>query len=200
MGNPITTTMSHQKQKPMAVYEPREDSFLLAKHVQQRARGRVLDMGAGSGIQAETAMRNKQVTTVLATDIDRESLQQLHEKKIPARYSDIFSGIRPTEKFDTIMFNPPYLPATPEEDPATARQVAGGKNGNELLLRFLHGTKAHLAPKGIILCIASSLTQDVDAAIAREGYQTKVLEEESFFFETLIFLLLRYAPFPFSAK
>ncbi len=45
----------------MQLYEPREDSELLAKHVNEHAKGICLDVGTGSGIQAVEAAKNKNV-------------------------------------------------------------------------------------------------------------------------------------------
>ncbi|MBI2659492.1 hypothetical protein HYX05_05335, partial [Candidatus Woesearchaeota archaeon] len=35
-----------------SVYEPREDSTMLERYVREYAKGKVLDVGTGSGIQA----------------------------------------------------------------------------------------------------------------------------------------------------
>ena len=56
------------------VYEPQEDSFLLREFTLKYAKGRVLDMGTGSGIQAIAAATKKQVTQVFASDIDRNAI------------------------------------------------------------------------------------------------------------------------------
>ena len=55
------------------IYEPREDSFLLQKYVKKYSKGRVLDMGTGSGIQALTAL--EKTKCVVAVDINEETLQ-----------------------------------------------------------------------------------------------------------------------------
>ncbi len=39
------------------VYEPREDSYLLKKHIPEYSRGIVLDIGTGSGILAKEASK-----------------------------------------------------------------------------------------------------------------------------------------------
>ena len=62
-----------------SVYDPQEDSTMLEKHVRQYAKGKVLDIGTGSGIQAIAAAQNKNVTSVLATDVQKGVIE--HCKK-----------------------------------------------------------------------------------------------------------------------
>ena len=59
------------------IYEPREDSELLAKYVKKYAFGGVLDMGTGSGIQALTAAKKKKVKSVLAADIQANVIDDI---------------------------------------------------------------------------------------------------------------------------
>ena len=78
------------------IYEPAEDSFLLAKAVKKYSPGKsVLDMGSGSGIQAETALSAK-AKSVLSADIDKETIKYLKSKNIRAVQSDLFSNIKNT--------------------------------------------------------------------------------------------------------
>ena len=56
------------------MYHPKEDSFLLEKFV-SLAKGKVLDIGTGAGILAATAAKNSKVKSVIAVDIDRESIE-----------------------------------------------------------------------------------------------------------------------------
>lgn len=137
-------------------YEPREDSYLLLKHLKTYVHGSVLDMGTGTGILAQEA--SKYATQVLAVDIDPEAIavaQKQGKKRPHIRFvkSDLFSHIKGT--FDTIIFNPPYLPTD-----ARAPDIAldGGKKGWELIERFLHASSAFLKPEGNILLLFSSLT------------------------------------------
>ncbi|HLC66666.1 MAG TPA: methyltransferase, partial [Candidatus Nanoarchaeia archaeon] len=92
---------------PFSLYEPREDSYLLAAQVAKYARGKVLDMGIGSGIQASTAAKQRKVKTVLAVDLQSGVIahcrKTLDSKKIRFRVSDLFARI--PEKFDTVIFN-----------------------------------------------------------------------------------------------
>jgi len=164
------------------LYSPREDSYLLAKWVRKLAFGKVLDMGSGSGIQAEAALASEKVMSVLAADINPEALALLTSKGIAAIQSDLFSKVPGT--FDTIIFNPPYLPEGPGHKDIA---LDGGKKGHEVLARFLMQAGAHLKPDGIVLIIFSSLTgkEKIDALLARYGLEHKLLEAMHISFEDL---------------
>jgi putative serine/threonine protein kinase len=178
------------------IYQPREDSFLLEKWVQKLARGRVLDMGTGSGIQAQAAAGQKRVKSVLAADIDPAVVthckKRIAGKKIRCVASDLFSKI-PRVLFDTIVFNPPYLPQELKE-----RDIAleGGKRGYETTVRFLEQANAFLKTDGQILLLFSSLTDKkrVEDAIARQLFAFRGLERLHIFFEDLYVYRIAKSP------
>lgn len=167
-------------------YEPQEDSYLLLEQVKQLAFGKVLDMGTGSGLLAKGAVYSHEVEEVVAVDIDENAIKELKKedvKKLKAFQSDLFANI--SEKFNTIIFNPPYLPKE-EKDPDVA--LDGGVEGYEVIELFLKGAKKHLKKDGIILMVFSNRTgkKEVDKIIREEGYKSKVLSEKSLdFFEEL---------------
>src|SRR3989338_6496308 len=89
----------------MSIYHPAEDSFLLAKHVKITARGilkenpaaRVLDMGTGSGIQAEACIdAGVKKENILCADIDKGAVKLAKKKGFNAVLSDLFSSIKKT--------------------------------------------------------------------------------------------------------
>jgi release factor glutamine methyltransferase len=168
------------------VYEPQEDSYLLLKHVKKLAYGKVIDIGTGSGIVAEGAAKNPGVKKVYAVDIDEEAISQLRKKKIDkvkAFKSNLFASV--SEKFDVIIFNPPYLPSE-EKDEDVA--LDGGRQGYELINKFLKQAKNHLIAGGFILMVFSNRTgkEKVDESIKAEGYDYELLEKKSLaFFEEL---------------
>jgi len=168
------------------IYEPREDSFLLQKFVKQFAKGKVLDVGTGSGIQALAALEN--TSDVLASDINPECVEFVKAKGVTAVVSDLFSNISST--FDLIIFNPPYLPLDEREDSASALSTTGGVKGSEVLERFLEQAKDFLNADGKILIVASSLTPDVPALLKKYKYPYKVLDEEKIPFEVVTVYLL----------
>jgi len=123
------------------VYSPREDSFLLEKAVKENAFGTVLDLGTGSGIQAITAAKNPKVEKVVAADINPAALKTAKEnalaqcvsEKIRFAKSDLFSALG-EEKFDCILFNPPYLPVSEDEN-AGDIALESGESGREVSRR-----------------------------------------------------------------
>jgi len=139
------------------VYEPAEDSELLKKYVKKYAFGSVLDMGTGSGIQAIEASKKKKVNAVLGIDIDKKVVKELKKiktnSKIKIKRSDLFSAVN--GKFDTIIFNPPYLP---QDKGVEDLALYGGKKGWEISKRFFDKVGNFLEANGKILFLFSSLT------------------------------------------
>ena len=173
------------------IYEPDEDSFLLVKQVKKLAKDKkVLDMGTGWGILAETALESG-AKDVLAADIDEEVVEFVKSKGIKVKSSDLFSNI--DEKFDLIIFNPPYLPEDELEDFEIRNVTRGGKEGYEILERFLIDAKRYLNKNGEILIVFSSLTnkEKVDSILKENEYEFKILETKKMFFEELYVYLVK---------
>ncbi len=167
------------------IYEPREDSHLLENEVAKCAKGRkVLDIGSGSGIQAKAALKSG-AKSVLCADIGYEVIKFLKKKGLDAIQSDLFENVN--EKFDLIVFNPPYLPYDEREDSESARTTSGGKRGDEIIARFLKDAKKHLNDKGIILLVVSSLTplEKINKILDKQGFRKEVVGEKKLFMERL---------------
>lgn len=167
------------------IYSPKEDSFLLEKQVKKYAKGRrVLDVGSGSGIQAEAAL-NAEAKSVLATDIDNDSIALLRKKGINCIKSDLFEKVK--GKFDLIIFNPPYLPYDKREDVKSACATSGGKRGDEIIVKFLKSAPLFLEKKGIILLVVSSLTplDKIEKIFQARKLKEEVVAEEKFFMEKI---------------
>jgi len=167
------------------IYTPREDSYLLKNEVKKLAKGKTfLDMGAGSGIQSKTAIAAG-AKTILAADINPEAIKHLKSQKIPAIKSNLFSDIK--GKFDIIAFNAPYLPEDKDEPKDSSLATTGGKRGDEVIIEFFKKAKSHLADKGIILLVLSSLTpkDKILKLLEKKSLNHKVLASKPLFFETL---------------
>ena len=170
------------------IYEPEEDSELLIKYVAKYTHGKVLDLGTGSGIQAETAL--KYTKDVLAVDVDKDVVEFLKKKGINSKVSDLFSNVK--GKFDLIIFNPPYLPNDELEDKESKKITTGGEYGFEILERFFSQVNKYLNKNGKILIVFSSLTNKnkVNKIIKQNKLKFRLLEDKKIFFETLYFYLI----------
>ena len=166
------------------IYRPAEDSYLLQTQVKKFSKEgmQVLDMGTGSGIQAQTA--KTQGAQVLAADINPECVKKVNSLGIKTIHSDLFQNIE--GKFDLIIFNPPYLPEDSREPKDSQLSTTGGKKGSEVLNRFLEQTKDHLKENGKILTVVSSLTK----GIKKEDYNFTKLSEQKIPDEILIVYLI----------
>jgi release factor glutamine methyltransferase len=71
------------------IYDPEEDSFLLQKFVKKYAKGLVLDMGTGSGMQAVTASENADL--VIGLDISKEVIKYC-KKNVKAKNIQFFKS------------------------------------------------------------------------------------------------------------
>lgn len=179
------------------VYEPREDSYFLQEWVAKLARGHVLDMGTGSGIQALTALES--AAKVTAVDIDEEAVanlrlmaQRQHMSNLVVKPSNLFSNVR--GKFDLIVFNPPYLPSDPRVPDAA---LDGGPNGWETIAAFLKGAPTFLRKDAHILLLFSSLTNQlrINDLIRRQKLQFDQLAKMNLEFEELyIYKIWREQP------
>ncbi|MFH1181411.1 MAG: HemK2/MTQ2 family protein methyltransferase [Candidatus Woesearchaeota archaeon] len=170
----------------MPAYTSAEDSFLLAEAVKSYAFGDVLDMGTGSGILAIAAAGCRRVKSITAVDIDEEALLAARKNakghRIKFLQSDLFENVK--GKFDTIIFNPPYLPQDKEFHD---RALHGGKKGYEVIERFLAACNGYLRKDSIILLLFSSLTkkEKVDEFIERNCLKKELLSSQKMFFEEL---------------
>ncbi|MCX8197757.1 MAG: methyltransferase [Candidatus Micrarchaeota archaeon] len=178
-----------------SVYQPSEDSFLLAAYASSLS-GKILDMGTGTGIVALAAASSNPRNDVVGLDISQKAVE-CAKKNAAANgvsnavffQSDLFSAT--SEKFDAILFNPPYLPTTREERLLLGDEnlaYDGGESGLEVFRRFVSQAPSHLFLGGKIAVIGTSLGDGIEKAMeeleSRVG-PASVLAQESFFFEKI---------------
>ena len=180
---------------PDSVYAPLEDSRLLAKAAVQKCSGKILEMGCGSGFVCISLAKIKPDTKVIACDINKAAVAacKKNSKANRVRFkvfeSDLFSSIEKGEKFDFILFNPPYLPTEENEKVDGNLNFAfdGGKSGLEAAFRFLEEAGKYLKKGGKILLVASSAAnlKGLHSKIRKCEFSYKIIGEESFFFEKI---------------
>jgi len=179
------------------VYEPAEDTFLLADYLARivKETDTVLDMGTGCGILAVIAA--KKALKVVATDLNPHAVECVRlnikinnvSSKVNVRLGDIFIPLQKTEKFDLIIFNAPYLPSEPNEGKTLIERAwAGGHRGRQVIDRFIDEAPQYLKEDGRIL-LAQSTLANIEKTItkfSKAGLETSVVAEKKFPFETIV--------------
>ncbi|MFQ5475177.1 MAG: HemK2/MTQ2 family protein methyltransferase [Candidatus Nanoarchaeia archaeon] len=171
------------------IYEPQEDSYLLLEALKKVVKPDhlILDMGTGTGLLADAA--SKITDKVVAVDINPESIDlctKNHRKTgIIFKQSDLFENVN--NKFDIIVFNPPYLPLDEDEPEDLRTATTGGKHGHEIIGRFMESASDYLVDDGKILLLFSTLTnkEKVEEAIKSNLFEFKNLSEQKISFENL---------------
>jgi release factor glutamine methyltransferase len=156
----------------------------------------VLDMGTGSGVCAVFAARCAR--RVVAVDINPAAVRCAEinalmnglDHKIEVRGGDLFGPLG-TQRFDLVLFNPPFLVGAPRDDRDSAWR------SNDVAQRFAAGLAAHLKPGGFALVLLSTFG---DGGVflqefRHRGFDISAFAERRFVNERLtLFKLLPGAP------
>ena len=169
---------------PDFIYEPREDSKLMKKHIKDYAKGFVLDMGTGSAVQAIES--SKYAKKVLAVDVDENIIEwcndNIDKRKIEFQQSDLFNRVE--GRFDLITFNPPYLP---DDEGIKDKALYGGKYGCETIIKFLREAADYLVDNGKILLIFTSFSkpEKIIETMKKLDYKYKIIDKVHISFEDI---------------
>ena len=136
-------------------------SEFMAMHINSAPEDMVLDMGTGSGIQAITAAQRG--CRVVAVDINPGAVKYTKknvqangvEEKVSVLQGDLFSPLSKDERFDIILFTPPYLKGFVK----THFDHALFDQNKTLALRFFTDAKKHLKENGYVQMIYSSIAE-----------------------------------------
>ncbi len=173
------------------VYPPSDDSILLIESLDTSPGERVLEMGCGSGVvSVHCALNGCEVTAGDINPLAVETARRTAEMNgvgIDVCETDVYSNIEGT--FDTIVFNLPYLPV--DEEGLLAKAWSGGPDGMGPLPDLLSGAPAHLAERGRVVIVVSSLMDGSALDSTLDGWSVRVLGETRLFFEKLTVLELR---------
>lgn len=157
---------------------------MLASAVKEHAFGKVLDLGTGTGLQGIVAGMNG--CSVTFSDIDERAVRcaemNAASNNVTGKFvcSDMFDRIY--DKFNTIIFNPPYLISKGKKHIA----LDGGGNGREYMDRFFLSYKDHMLEKHAVLLVESSFNRYENDVKRLKG---KVVAKGHYFFEDIVVLL-----------
>ncbi len=177
------------------VYEPAEDTFLLAEKMTATEDDTVLDMGTGCGILAVLAA--EKAKSVLAVDINPYAIECASrnaetngvKERIEFRHGDLFQSIKENESFSLMLFNAPYLPSEPDEEKSwIGKAWAGGRNGRKIVDQFIMDAPNFLAAGGRIQLVQSSLS-DINKTIemfSERNLRATVVAQVKVAFESIV--------------
>ena len=190
------TDLADRRNAETEVYQPAEDSHLLAEAAVADLRADrpalALEVGTGSGYVAER-VADETGARVVGSDLNPHACAQARERDVEAVRADLVAPFR-SGAFDAVLFNAPYLPTDPDDGRDDWMEVAlsGGEDGRAVVEPFLESVGRVLAPDGAVYLLVSSLT-GVEAVVGlaeAEGFSAVALRDESFPFETLTVLKL----------
>ncbi len=175
------------------VYEPAEDTFLLAENLDIKRSDEVLEIGTGTGIITIIAAQRSR--KVVATDINEDAIKCALKNtitnrtyNIELRKGNLFEPVK-GEKFDLILFNTPYLPTEENEKLASELNAAfdGGLKGRETIDKFLEEVKDYLNEGGRVQLVQSSLSDNEKTLKKLEeiGFDASITASEKYFFEEI---------------
>jgi release factor glutamine methyltransferase len=179
------------------VYEPAEDTFLIAENLEVHVDEEVLDVGSGCGILS--VLSAQKAKRVVAVDINPDAARctkfntKVNEvsDKVEVLRGDLFGSVKKGVLFDAVLFNAPYLP-TEDEKPQGWIDYAwsGGKEGRELIDRFVAHVNEYLKNEGRILLVQSTLS-DVKQTLEKlrkQGFKANIVAEQKTEFETIVLI------------
>lgn len=148
-----------------AVLIPRPDTELIIELALERLppRGRLLDMGTGSGAIAVSIAHSRPDAAVTALDVSEAALAVAQRNaahngaRVRLLQSDWFGALAADERFELIASNPPYIAAGDEHlaqgdlrfEPSGA--LTDHADGLSALRTIIAGSSAHLVAGGWLL-------------------------------------------------
>ena len=154
-------------------------SYVLGEAVRAEVRSDefVLDMGTGSGINAIlAALEGGRVVAVDVSSVALDAARRNAERnavadRVEVRASDVFDAV--PERFDLIVFDPPYRWFAPRD----ALEAAMTDEGYGAMTRFFGEARTHLAPGGRML-VSFATSGDLGylrSLIASEGFREETV-------------------------
>lgn len=147
-------------------------------------RGRILDLGTGSGAIALSLVSELPEAEIVATDLSEAALQIAkenadrlpHGERIRFLHGDLFEPVA-KERFDLVVSNPPYvarrdaksLPPELAHEPEMA--LFAGEDGLDVIRRLVAEAGDHLSPGGWLLIeLSPEQAGTVERLLAGAGF------------------------------
>jgi len=195
---------------PSRVYIPSEDTDLLLNVLEEEIIKRnktfkkAIEIGTGNAFLSLEIYDN--VNQLYSTDINPIVIDYLlnvkdkyNLEKMKVVYSNLFDSIDDNEKFDLIVFNPPYVPTEDlekEDDSINGYDLAvnGGKDGREIIDSFLEKLPNHLEREGVCYLLVSSLNNPVEIIenFKQKKLNAEIVNSKKLFFEELFVLRIKW--------
>jgi release factor glutamine methyltransferase len=181
------------------VYNPAEDTFQLLESIKIEKNNFVLELGSGCGIIALSCA--KEGADVIATDINPNAIELIKcnflrnqfnlKGTIEVRIGDLFNPIQAYEKFDVIIFNPPYLPTTSDQKIGGSGwfdlAIDGGLDGLSVTKKFIVNLPKFLKKNGKAYFVFSSLSKKdiLEKFLKKNSFDFEIVNTKSFNGETI---------------
>jgi len=178
------------------VYEPSDDTYLLADNLRVSHGQSVLELGTGCGMIAVlAALMGGRVT---ATDISERAIEcarmnaARHGVEIELLLGSLFEPVW-GRKFDVVVFNPPYLPSLGMSDDPVLQACEAGPDGRSLIDPFIDELPNHLKPGGEVYLVQSSLSgaERTEERLRGAGFELEIVKKKLWFEHLLLFKVKR---------
>jgi HemK-related putative methylase len=197
---------------PARVYLPSDDTDLLLEIIDEKIiktnkkYNKAIEIGSGNAFLSLAIYDN--VNELYSTDINPivvDYLLNVKERynleKMKIIYSNLFESIDENEKFDLVIFNPPYVPTeelSEDEDLDEINgydlAVNGGQDGREIIDKFLDKLPLHLSEKGECYLLISSLNKPIEIIenLKQKNLNSEIIGTKKLFFEELFVLKINW--------
>ncbi|MBS7623099.1 methyltransferase [Candidatus Bathyarchaeota archaeon] len=175
------------------VYEPAEDTFLLADNLDVREKDAVLEVGVGSGYVSLIAAEKAE--TVVGIDINPHAVRLAKSnaklngiRNVDFIVGDLFSPL--SGRFDLVVMNPPYLPEEKVHTGYLERSWNGGGDGRAVTDRFIDEVDHYLKRGGRVEIVQSSISgcDETIRRLCESGFKTRIVAECRLFFERIVLI------------